>query len=361
MIELENSTGFSVGVHPYGASWISCRVPLADGTRREVLLGCTGEAGGEDGEALRRQEAYLGACIGRFAGRLRNARLTLGGRLLALDRNDGAHCLHGGPHGFGRREWAIEELAGDRVRFSIVSPDGEGGFPGQLTAEVRYSIAARTAALTVEFLAAVDRACPVSLTNHAYFNLDGSAAETPDAADCRRHRLHLAADRFLPIDADGVPDGEVRDVAGTPFDFRFGRTLDAAPASHPQLALNRGYNHAFILDAACRAMTRPAAQLAARDGALAMRLYTTLPALQLYTGNYLGGVPARAGSVYADYAGVALEAQFPPDAPNHAHWPTPDCILHPGNVYRHAIRFEFSETFGLAVKSASASSAAAFL
>ncbi len=357
MIELENAAGFSVGVHPYGASWISCRVPLADGTRREVLLGCAGEA-------LRRQGAYLGACIGRCAGRIRDARLTLGGRRLVLDRNDGMHCLHGGSHGFGRQEWTIEELAGDRARFSIVSPDGEGGFPGQLTAEVRYSIAARAAALTVEFLAAVDRACPVSLTNHAYFNLDGSAAETPDAADaadCRRHRLHLAAGRFLPIDEDGVPDGEVRDVAGTPFDFRLGRTLDAAPTSHPQLALNRGYNHAFLLDEACRTMTQPAARLAARDGSLAMHLYTTLPALQLYTGNYLGGVPARAGSVHADYAGVALEAQFPPDAPNHAHWPTPDCVLHPGNVYRHANRYEFSQTCGFADKGASASSAAAFL
>ena len=340
MIELENAAGFAVGVHPYGASWVSCRVPMADGARREVLLGCADDP---NGGALRRQDAYLGASIGRFTGRIRNARLAIGGQPRVLDRNDGAHCLHGGAHGFGRRDWTIEELASERARFSIVSPDGEDGFPGQLTAEVRYGVDALASALTIEFLAAVDRACPVSLSNHAYFNLDGDAASAPGTADCRRHRLRLAASHFLPIDGDGVPDGRVRDVDGTPFDFRHGRTLDAELADETQLSLNRGYNHAFIVDSACRAMTQPAAELIARDASLRLRMYTTLPALHVYTGNYLAGTPARAGGVHGDYAGVALEAEFPPDAPNNPHWPTPDCILQPGSVYRHAIRYEFLE------------------
>lgn len=138
----------------------------------------------------------------------------------------------------------------------------------------------------------------------------------------------------------------MRDVDGTSFDFRRSRTLDAHPADDPQLSLNRGYNHAFVVDVACRAMTQPAAELTARDGTLVMRLYTTLPTLHVYTGNYLAGTPARAGGVHGDYAGVALEAEFPPDAPNNPHWPTPDCLLQPGSVYRHAIRFEFSEPPG---------------
>lgn len=332
MIELENSSGFAIGVHPYGASWVSCRVPMADGTRREVLLGGAGE------DDIRRQDAYLGACIGRFTGRIRNARLTIAGAPHALDRNDGAHCLHGGRLGFGRRQWTLEELAGDRARLAIVSPDGEGGFPGLLSAETRYSVDAQGSALTIEFLAAVDRACPVSLSNHAYFNLDGAST----AGDCRSHRLRLAASRFLPIDADGVPDGSLREVDGTPFDFRRGRTL-AAPDSDSdrQLQLNRGYNHAFIADPGCRQMTQPVAELSSGDGALSMRLYTTLPALQVYTGNYLAGTCAREGGSYADYAGVALEAEFPPDAPNNPQWPTPSCLLQPGSVYRHAIRYVF--------------------
>ena len=335
MIELENASGFAISVLPYGASWVSCRVPMADGARREVLLGAAGE------DDIRRQDAYLGACIGRFAGRLREARCNVDGRDHALDRNDGAHCLHGGRFGFGRRVWTLEELAGDRARLSIVSPDGEGGFPGLLSAETRYSVDAQGSALTIEFIAAVDRACPVSLTNHAYFNLDGASV----AGDCRAHRLRLAASRFLTIDADGVPDGTLHDVGGTPFDFRHGRTLAvglADFASDRQLQLNRGYNHAYLVDPACRQMTRPAAELSARDGELVMRLYTTLPALQLYTGNYLAGTGARDGGVYADYAGVALEAGYPPDAPNQPQWPTPDCVLRPGSVYRHAIRFVFS-------------------
>ena len=334
MIELENASGFAIGVLTYGASWVSCRVPMADGSRREVLLGCSDDD-------FRRQDAYLGACIGRFAGRLRDARINIDGRAYTLDGNNGAHCLHGGRRGFGRREWTLEELAADRARLAIVSPDGEDGFPGLLTAETRYSLDAQGSALTIEFLAAVDRPCPVSLTNHAYFNLDGARAD----GDCRGHRLRVDARRFLTIDADGVPDGSLREVGGTPFDFREGRALAAAlsdSASDRQLQLNRGYNHAYLVDPACRPMARPAAELTSGDGALAMRLYTTLPALQVYTGNYLAGTAARDGGVYADYAGIALEAEYPPDAPNHPQWPTPSCILRPGSVYRHAIRFVFS-------------------
>lgn len=336
MIELENTSGFAIRVLPYGASWVSCRVPMADGTCREVLLGCASE------DDYRRQDAYLGASVGRFANRIANARLAIGGETCALDRNDGAHCLHGGGNGFSRRQWTIEELASDRVRFALVSPDGEGGFPGQLTAETRYSIDAERSSLCIEFLAAVDRACPVSLSNHAYFNLDGD--QYGERMDCRAHRLRLASSRFLPIDGDGVPDGTLRDVAGTPFDFRSARGLDCATSADPQLLLNKGYNHAFIVDRDCRSMTRPAAELVASDGSLAMRMYTTLPALHLYPGNYLAATPARGGVPYADYAGVALEAEFPPDAPNHPEWPTPDCILQPGSIYRHAIRFEFVAT-----------------
>ena len=332
MIRLENASGFSIGVLPYGASWVSCKVPLGGG-EREVLLGCAGE------EDYRRQTAYLGASIGRYANRIRDARLTIGSEACALDRNDGAHCLHGGFSGFGRRDWTIEELASDRARFSIVSAEGEGGFPGQLTAETRYSIDAEGSSVTIEFLAAVDRPCPVSLCNHAYFNLDGDAGHR---LDCRKHRLRLTSRRFLPIDRDGVPDGTLREVAGTPFDLRALRRLDTPPTADPQLALNRGYNHAFIVDAECRAMVVPAAELVAGDGALTMQLFTTLPALHLYTGNYLAGTPSRSGLPYPDYAGVALEAEFPPDSPNHPEWPTPDAILQPGSVYRHAVRLQFA-------------------
>ena len=332
MIELESGNGFGISVLPYGASWVSCRVPMRDGSLREVLLGCASE------DDYRHQNAYLGASIGRFANRLRNARLAIGEAVHELDRNDGAHCLHGGFSGFGRRDWTIEELASDRARFAIVSADGEGGFPGQFAAETRYRVDAEASSVGIEFLAAVDRPCPVSLTNHAYFNLDGDEGE---CCDCRGHSLRLASQCFLPIDRDGVPDGTLRDVAATPFDFRTPRRLDSALDADAQLALNRGYNHAFIVDRDCRDMRRAVAELVSRDGALRLRMYSTMPALHVYTGNYLAATKARGGGVYRDHAGIALEAEFPPDAPNHPHWPTPSCILPPGGVYRHALRFVF--------------------
>ncbi len=329
MITLESTAGLRISVLPFGATWASCRVPMGDGSAREVLLGCPDDA------AYRVHTTCLGATIGRFANRLRDARLRIDDVDYTLDVNDGHHCLHGGPAGFGHRDWAIEELAASRIRFSIASPDGEGGFPGQMTAETIYSVAGDDLAVTIEFLAAVDRPCPVSLTNHAYFNLDG------DGGDSRQHRLWLNSHRFLPIDADGVPLGAVEDVRGSPFDFSRPTSLEQSPESHPQLRLNRGYNHAFLLDSSCRDLAQPAAELVASDGRLALQMFTSLPALQLYGGNYLAGTPARAGGTYADYAGIALEAEYLPDSPNHSEWPEADCILRPGRVYRQRIRYQF--------------------
>ncbi len=329
MITLESTAGLRISVLPFGATWASCRVPMGDGFEREVLLGCP------DVAAYRAHTTYLGATIGRFANRLRDAHLRIDGADYTLDANDGCHCLHGGRSGFGRREWAIEDLAANRVRFSIASPDGDGGFPGRMTAETIYSVAGDDLAVSIEYLAAVDRPCPVSLTNHAYFNLDG------DGVDARRHTLKLNSDRFLPINADGSPLGPIENVRGSPFNFTMPAVLDQAPESHPQLRLNRGYNHAFLLDTRCRDLVLPAAELVSSDGRLALRMFTSLPALHVYGGNYLAGTPSRDGCTYADYAGIALEAEFPPDGPHHPEWPEADCILRPGSVYRQRIRYRF--------------------
>lgn len=333
MIHLDSDNGFGISVLAYGATWASCRVPLRDGSRREVLLGC-GES------AYRLDPCYQGATIGRFANRIRHGEFTCDGQHHQLDRNSAGHCLHGGAASLAKRDWNIEEITSTRARFSIWSADGESGFPGQLTAEVTYSIDARDRSVTIEFLAAVDRPCPVSLTNHAYFNLDRSGG------DCRQHRLRLAASEFWPIDEDGVPVGQLAPVAGSPFDFRQPVRLDVALQAHPQLSLNRGYNHSFRLGPFAidpQSAERAAAELFSSNGDLSMRVFTTLPALHVYTGNYLAGAPGRDGSVHADYAGVALEAQFPPDSPNHPQWPTPDSILRPGAIYRHRTRFQFDE------------------
>ena len=331
MITLESTAGLRIALLPFGATWVSCQVPMGDGSLREVLLGCPNEA------AYRTHTTYLGGTIGRVATGLRAGHLGVDAPDYALDANDGRHCLHGGRSGFGRRSWAIEELTASRARFSIASPDGDGGFPGRMTAETIYSVAGDDLSVTIDFLAAVDRPCPVSLTNHAYFNLDGDG----DGVDSRRHTLRLNSDRFLPIDAAGLPLGTIASVRSSPFDFTTPATLDRAPESHPQLRLNRGYNHAFLLDAPCRDLALPAAELVSSDGRLALQMFTSLPALHVYGGNYLAGTPARSGGMYSDYAGIALEAEFPPNGPHHPEWPEADCILRPGSVYRQYIRYQF--------------------
>lgn len=335
MIQLENGSGFAIALLPYGASWASCRVPLSDGSVREVLLGCRNAFEYRRHPLVR--TACLGATIGRFANRIRRARFDIAGETCMLDQNDGEHCLHGGHVGFGQRDWTIEELTANRVRFSIISAAGDGGFPGQMTAETCYSIDGNDSCVSIEFLAAVDRPCPTSLTNHAYFNLDG------DGADSRQHQLRLASRHYLPIDADGIPVATVQDVSGTPFDFTTLSSLATSTLEHPQLNLNRGYNHAFLIDTVCHDLSQPVAELAASDGRLTMKMYSTLPALHLYGGNYLSGTPSRNGMSYENYAGVALEAGFLPDSPNHPEWPQASCILYPGSVYRHCIRYRFSE------------------
>ena len=327
LLALANDVGMQMTVMDWGATWLSCRVPVG-GETREVLLGCDSLADHFS------QTAYLGATIGRYANRIRNARLRQGGQKINLLPNQGAHQLHGGPEGFDRRRWRILEHSRTHALFGIDSPAGDQGFPGNLHATVCYRLQGN--AVHLAFAATVDEACPICLTNHAYFNLDGIQG------DIRRHSLSIEAKAFLPVDEELVPLGELADVAGSGFDFIRPKPIGRDFLCDEQQRLARGYDHAFLLDAPCRDLSRAAVTLSSGDGRLRMDLFTTLPALQLYTGNYLAGVPARHGGAYADHQGVALEAQFLPDSPNHPEWPQQDCWLRPGEAYLHetVLRFQ---------------------
>jgi aldose 1-epimerase len=324
---LENTAGLRIQVMDHGATWLSCSVPLPDGTRREVLLGCASLAD------YQRQTAYLGASIGRYANRIGNARFVLDGQPHTLAANEGRNQLHGGPVGFDRRVWQLESHTALELVMSLVSEEGDQGFPGQMTTTVRYSLG-NDLSVHIGFDATVTAPCPVNLTHHAYFNLDGDAAD----ADCRAHRLRIAAQEFLPVDAECIPIGERRAVAGTGFDFREPRPVGEALMRDEQQQLTRGYDHSYWLDAACADGSRPAAEVEAGDGRVSLQLHTRLPALQFYSGNYLAGTPARDG-VYRQHAGLALEPQFSPDSPNHPEWP--DCVLRPGQRYQQALHYRF--------------------
>jgi aldose 1-epimerase len=326
LIELVHASGVRLTMMDWGATWLSCRVGLG-GLDREVLLGC-GRI-----EDYFTQTAYLGATVGRYANRIGQARFARDGREYQLLANEKGNQLHGGPDAFDRRRWRIVEQSTEHVVFGIESVDGDQGFPGNLVASVCYRLLPE-AGISMEYTATVDKSCPVSFTNHAYFNLDG------EPTDVRRHALQIRASRYLPIDAKSIPLGPLATVEGNSFDFRQAKLIGRDFLADEQQQVALGYDHAFLLDAECAAMAVVAATAVSADGRLAMDLSTTKPALQFYSGNYLAGIPGRTGD-YAAHQGLALETQFLPDSPNHPEWPQPDCWLQPGETYRHTTLLRF--------------------
>lgn len=321
--------GLAVSVSPIGASWLSCDVPMADGSQRSVVLRRV-----EPPDQTTR-DAYLGATVGRYANRIAGGQITHGERVWSLHKQPGSpHQLHGGPEGFATRKWTVAEADETTVRFTLTSAEGDQGYPGELRAEMIYRMVdAMTLELTA--LATTTASTPVCLTNHAYFNLDGCSD------DVRRHRLTIASERYLPIDRELIPLGQLATVQDTVFDFRTPMSLQARWNRDEQQRRASGYDHAYLLHPDCAAMTRPAAELTSADGALTLALFSTLPAIQLYSGQFLAGVPRPQGGCYSACAGVALESQFLPDSPNHPEWPQPSCWLQPGEVYQHITRYTF--------------------
>ncbi|AEF44401.1 galactose mutarotase [Serratia sp. AS12] len=328
LTRLQNAGGMTVTLMDWGATWLSAVLPLKSGKTRELLLGCRTPAD------YQRQAAYLGATVGRYANRIAYASLLVDNKPHPLLANQGEHQLHGGPEGFNARRWRIVQQDTQQVSYALHSPDGDQGFPGNLEVEVNYRLTADNR-LEISYQARTDRACPVNLTNHAYFNLDG--ADT----DARRQRLQLFADRYLPVDSEGIPNAELTPVDGSGMDFRHPKTLLQDFLRDRDQQRVKGYDHAYLLHRTCGALDCPAAHLWSADGQVQMSVFTSAPALQLYSGNYLDGTPARDGGSYASYAGIALESEFLPDSPHHPEWPQPDCWLKPGQQYQSATHYQF--------------------
>ncbi|MBC3380694.1 galactose-1-epimerase [Serratia fonticola] len=324
---LKNAAGMTVTFMDWGATWLSAVLPLKSGEQRELLLGC------QTPQDYLHQGAYLGATVGRYANRIAHASLNIDGKPHPLIANQGEHQLHGGPNGFHARRWQIMKQDEQQVVYQLHSPDGDQGFPGNLDVTLTYQLTADHR-LEIEYQAQTDRACPVNLTNHAYFNLDGAGH------DARQQRLQLFADRYLPVDGDGIPSAELTAVAGTGMDFRQSKTLQQDLLRDRDQQRVKGYDHAYLLHDTCHGLASPAAHLWSADGKVAMTVFTTAPAIQLYSGNYLGGTPARDGGSYQNYAGIALESEFLPDSPNHPEWPQPDCWLQPGQRYQSATHYQ---------------------
>ena len=331
---LTNARGMEVSVSEFGATLTSIRVPDVHGSLDEVTLGLHSLA---DYVA---SNPFLGSTVGRYANRLANGQLTIDGRTLALAQNNNGNHLHGGLRGFDKRVWkseAIRTADASAVRFTIVSPDGEEGYPGVLSVTVTYTLPDESNELTIDFAATTDAPTACNLTNHVFFNLAGQGSILD-------HRLTLRSDRLIPVTAALIPTGEFMDVTNTPFDFRRAHAIgERIGAPHDQLRRGRGYDHCYDLGTD-KAM-KSAAFVTEESSGRTLEVLTDAPGLQLYTGNFLTGtVQGRWAKPFAFRQGFCLEPGLFPDSPNQPAFHRlgyPSGILRPGEQYAQKLVFRF--------------------
>ena len=328
---LTNATGMQVRAITYGAIIQAIWVPDRSGHLADVTLGYDSLQG------YLTSSPYFGAVVGRYANRIDRGRFTLDGRTYRLATNDGPNHLHGGVKGYDKVVWGARSFQqGDTVgvRFERTSPDGEEGYPGRLRVSVSYTLMPENK-LVVDYRATTDRATPVNLSQHSYFNLAGEGS-----GDVLGHLLTIDADRYTPVDSTQIPTGELASVSGTPFDFRSPTAIGARIAEwQPQLRYGKGYDHNFVLNRSGPGLVHAVHVLEPRTGRT-LDIATTEPGLQFYSGNFLDGMmTGKSGHVYRHRSALVLETQHFPDSPNHPNFPP--TILRPGEEYRSMTVFAF--------------------
>ncbi len=327
---LTNKNGLVAKVITYGAILTELHVPDKQGKMADVVLGFGDLAKYEAGHP------YFGSTVGRVGNRIAKGRFTLDGKQYVLATNNGPNHLHGGNKGFDKVIWKAEPLQvpdGAAARFTYVSADGEEGYPGTLTATVTYTLTDRNE-LKLDYTASTDKATPVNLTHHSYFNLAGEGT-----GDILGHELTILADRYTPVDDTLIPTGQLASVDGTVMDFRKPTAIGARIAKVPG-APPGGYDHNYVLANSSRALALAAVVTEPRSGRT-MEVLTTEPGLQFYSGNFLDGtLVGKAGVAYKQHFGLCLETQHFPDSVNHANFPS--TIVRPGQAYRTTTVYRFS-------------------
>ena len=326
-----NAHGMTAEITNLGGRVVSLVVPDKDGIPRDVVLGFENV---ED-YLPENHRSDFGAAIGRYANRLNSGQITIDGKTYQLPQNDGKNCLHGGPDGWQYRMFNVESVSDNRLILSLVSEDGDSGFPGNVCARVTYTLTDDNA-LDIKYEAVTDAPTVINMTNHSYFNLNGDAS-----SDILNHLLTIDADRYMPIGETFIPMGELASVDGTPMDFRQAKAIgrDIA-ADFEQLRIGRGYDHNWVLNT-MGDDSRPCARLESPVTGIAMEVFTTEPGMQVYTSNFLNGkVLGKGGVAYHQRAAVCLETQKFPDTPNQ-HWPESNAFLRPGETYRSHTKFRF--------------------
>lgn len=332
---LRNARGGLVQITNYGGIMTSLRVPDREGRVGDVVLGYSSLQDYLNDEQT--SGTYFGALVGRYANRIAKGQFRLNGRLYRLAINNAPNHLHGGFAGWSRRLWQARPLTlanGTGIELRLVSLDGDEGFPGTVRARVRYEWNNQNQ-LRIIYRATTDKATPIVLTHHSYFNLAGAGSGT-----ILNHQLRLNASRFTPIDKTSIPLGYYQRVTGTPFDFLRPHALgQRINQNTTQLRNGAGYDHNFVLDHPMGRLDLAATVFEPTSGR-EMRVYTTEPCIQLYTGNFLTGINGKNGQNYPKRSGFCLEAQHAPDSPNRRAFPS--VILRPGQTYRQTTIYSFA-------------------
>jgi aldose 1-epimerase len=328
---LTNSHGIEIRTMNYGGIIVSMRVPDRKGQFADIVLGH------DTLDGYVPNPPYIGAVVGRYANRIANGAFTLDGKTYTLPKNDGPNTLHGGVKStFDKVVWDDAPVKGKNgVAFTYLSKDGEEGFPGNLKVKVTYALNDENE-LTVDYEATTDKATPINLSQHSYFNLAGEGT-----GDILSHELMLNGDRFTPVDKNLIPTGELRPVKGTPLDFttstKIGSRIDD---SYDQLQLGHGYDHNFVINRKGDGFELAARVYEPTSGRV-LEVSTTQPGVQFYTGNFLDGtVTGKQGHVYKRRYAFCLETQHFPDSPNHPDFPS--TILKPGETFHSKTVFKFS-------------------
>jgi aldose 1-epimerase len=326
---LRNAQGMTMSVITYGGIVTSLTAPDRKGQFTDIVLGY------DSLSSYIRSNPYFGALIGRYGNRIGAGRFTLNGVEYKLATNDGANHLHGGVKGFDKVVWKVDSANDRALVLSYVSKDGEEGYPGTLYARVTYTLTDSNE-VRIDYQATTDLATVVNLTHHSYFNLAGDGK-----GDILNHELMILADQTTPIDAGLIPTGELRDITGTPFDFRTATAIGARiGADDEQLRFAGGYDHNFVLNKMDNSLTLVARVSEPTSGRV-MEILTTEPGLQFYSGNFLNGTNIGKGGVAYKYRyGFCLETQHFPDSPNKPQFPS--TLLDPGKTYATTTIYRFS-------------------
>lgn len=326
---LTNADGMRVAITNFGARVVSIVVPDRSGKFGDVVLGYDSVKGYEN------DTTYFGAIVGRFANRIAKGQFRLDGVTYHLPINDGSNSLHGGKVGFDKKVWYARERSASSIELTLVSPNGDQGYPGTLQVTVVYTLTADNA-LRIRYRATTDKPTIINLTNHTYFNLDGEGNATilPTI-------LTIYGNRYTPVDKTQIPTGKIVSVKGTPFDFLKPTAVgERINEKNAQLEIGKGYDHNWVLDRDHKTGLVLAARAYDPRSGRVLSVYTTEPGLQFYSGNYLNKVKGKQGHVYDFRSGFTLETQHYPDSPNHPNFPS--TVLRPGQVYRQLTAFRFS-------------------